>query len=74
MGRIKKRETKNKRNLKTISYTILIAFAIISFWRGIWGLMDLYLFPNNHTLSLGISVLIGLIVLYITKHIIGELA
>ena len=74
MGRIKKRETKKKRNLKTISYTILIAFAIISFWRGIWGLMDLYLFPDNHTLSLWISVLIGLIVLYITKHIIGELA
>lgn len=74
MGRIKKRETKKRRNLKTISYTILIAFAIISFWRGIWGLMDLYLFPNNHTLSLWISVLIGLIVLYITKHIIGELA
>lgn len=74
MGRIKKRETKKKRNLKTISYTILIAFAIVSFWRGIWGLMDLYLFPNNHTLSLWISVLIGLIVLYITKHIIGELA
>ena len=74
MGKIQKRETKKKRNFKKISYTILIAFAIVSFWRGVWGLMDVYLFPNNYILSLSISVLIGLIILYSTKHIIGELA
>ena len=76
MGRIYKKETKNhgKRNLKKISYTILIAFAIVSFWRGIWGLMDLYLFPDSYTLSLVVSVFIGLVILYFTKHIIGELA
>ena len=74
MGKIQKKETTQKRNLKTISYTVLIAFAIVSFWRGVWGLMDVYLFPNNHILSLSISVLIGLVILYYTKHIIGELA
>lgn len=74
MGKIQKKETTQKRNLKTISYTVLIAFAIVSFWRGVWGLMDVYLFPNKHILSLSISVLIGLVILYSTKHIIGELA
>ena len=76
MGRIYKKEIKKnrERTLKKISYTILIAFAIVSFWRGIWGLMDLYLFPNSHTLSLLVSVFIGLVILYFTKHIIGELA
>lgn len=74
MGKIQKKETTQKRNIKTISYTVLIAFAIVSFWRGVWGLMDVYLFPNNHILSLSISVLIGLVILYSTKHIIGELA
>lgn len=63
-----------KRRLKKILYTVLIAFAIVSFWRGVWGLMDVYLFPNNEVLSFSISVLIGLVILYFTKHIIGELA
>ncbi len=74
MGWIQKKDAKQRRNFKTISYTILIAFAIVSFWRGVWGLMDIYLFPNNPVLSLSVSVLIGLVILYSTKHIIGELA
>ena len=53
---------KNHR-LKKITFTILIAFAAISFWRGVWGLMDIYLLPLNHTLSLLVSVIIGLVIL-----------
>lgn len=74
MGIILKKDKKEKRNIRRISYTILIAFAIVSFWRGVWGMMDTYLFPNNEILSFSISVLIGLVILYFTKHIIGELA
>ena len=62
-----------KRRIKKVLYTIIIAFAIVSFWRGVWGLMDLYLFPNNYTLSLLVSVLIGLTILYTTKHVIDRL-
>ena len=67
---MKKRE---KRSVKTIFYAILIGFAVISFWRGIWGLMDLYLFPNNLALSFFASVFIGLIILFLTKHLFDEL-
>lgn len=63
-----------KRRLKKVLYAVIIAFAIVSFWRGIWGLMDLYLFPNNYTLSLWVSVAIGLAILYVTKHVIDKLA
>ena len=63
-----------KRRIKKVLYAVIIAFAIVSFWRGVWGLMDLYLFPNNYTLSLLISVLIGLTILYTTKHVIDKLA
>jgi hypothetical protein len=63
-----------KRRIKKVLYTIIIAFAIVSFWRGVWGLMDLYLFPNNYTLSLLVSVIIGLAILYITKNVIDRLA
>ena len=74
MGKIQGKDKKEKRNIKRIFFTVLIAFAIVSFWRGVWGLMDIYLFPNNYVLSLSISVLVGLVILYFTKHIIGELA
>jgi len=67
------KEVKQKRNLKKVIYTIIIAFAIISFWRGIWGLMDVYLFPNNDVLSFSISILIGILILYMTKHLLTSL-
>lgn len=49
---------------REVFYTLLAAFAIISFWRGVWGLMDEYLFPNNYNLSLWISVIIGVAIIY----------
>jgi len=62
-----------KRSLKTVILTITSAFAIISFWRGVWGLMDLYLFPMNRTFSLLISILIGVVILYLTKNLLTGL-
>ena len=67
-------KTKNKkRPLKKITFTILIAFAVVSFWRGIWGLMDLYLFPQNQVLSFFVSCIIGLAILYSTKNLLKSL-
>jgi hypothetical protein len=57
-----------KRDWKKISFAIIIAFAVISFWRGIWGLMDIYLFPTNETLSLLSSVVIGVAILIIAGY------
>lgn len=53
--------TKRERRLWVV---IIAALAIVSFWRGVWGLMDLYMFPENEPLSFSISVVIGLIILY----------
>ncbi|MBU4070309.1 MAG: hypothetical protein KJ646_04970 [Nanoarchaeota archaeon] len=64
---------KQERTLKNIFYTILIAFGIVCFWRGVWGLMDLYLFPGNHALSFSISILIGILILYLTKNLLDKL-
>ena len=49
--------------------TILIAFAIIAFWYGVWGIMNLYLFPKNKLLGHLIAILIGVIVLYLTEKL-----
>lgn len=39
----KQSELKNKR---TMLNSIVIVVAIIMLWRGIWGLLDVYLFPE----------------------------
>ncbi|MBI2066274.1 hypothetical protein HYT60_02125, partial [Candidatus Woesebacteria bacterium] len=47
--------------------TILIAASVILFWRGAWGLMDIYFFPNNQTLSYLASIVLGVTILLATK-------
>jgi len=53
--------------------TLVIAFAIVLFWRGVWGLMDLYLFPSNHAVSYVISIVLGVAILYTTKNLVKNL-
>ena len=60
-------------HIKKVFYTLLIAFAIIMFWRGVWGLMDKLLFPNNHVLSYVISLILGIVILYYTKNLLKHL-
>ena len=52
-----------KTNLADVGIIIIASLAIVGFWRGVWGLMDIYLFPGNYTLSLFTSMIIGLIIL-----------
>ena len=54
-----------KTNVKDTPIIILTVLAIVSFWRGVWGLMDLYLFPKSPTLSFFVSIIIGLVILFI---------
>jgi hypothetical protein len=70
---MKKGESKQERDYKRIGWTILVAFAIISFWRGVWQLMDYYFFPNHILISNWASLGIGLIILFLTKNIINRL-
>ncbi len=53
--------------------SIGIGLAVVSFWRGAWGLMDLYLFPHDQTLSFTFSLIIGLGALYVSHYIVQEL-
>ena len=52
---------------------IILVFAVISFWRGVWGLLDELLFPNNYILSLSLSIIIGLVILVATHYTAREL-
>ena len=53
--------------------SIIVAFAVVSLWRGVWGLMDEFLFPDNYQLSLWTSVLLGLVILTATGYATKEL-
>ncbi|MCK5322028.1 MAG: hypothetical protein KAJ47_02085 [Candidatus Aenigmarchaeota archaeon] len=68
LKRISKMKSKHQ-----ILFAILIAFAVVSFWRGVWGLMDEYLFPNNYQLSLWISLILGILILIVTNYATKEL-
>jgi hypothetical protein len=54
-------------------FAVIIAFAVILFWRGVWGLMDLYLIPENAELSFLVSIAVGLGILVATHYVTKEL-
>ena len=70
------RKSKNNNNLTTthLLYALLIGTSMIMLWRGTWGLLDTYLFPQSKTTSYMLSVIIGLIVLSMTGKIVKKLA
>jgi len=67
--RIKKLEP-----FKQALFALLIGVAVVSFWRGSQGLMDLYLFPGNIELSFWFSIAFGLLILAATHYWTKELA
>ncbi len=56
-----------------VVFAVIIAFAVVSFWRGLWGLMDVYLLPNNYELSLWASLILGILILVGTNYATKEL-
>ncbi|HLB60534.1 MAG TPA: hypothetical protein VJL83_02925 [Patescibacteria group bacterium] len=52
---------------------IFVGTAVVLFWRGAWGLLDLYLFPENPAVSFISSILLGLLILILTHHLVDEL-
>ena len=62
------------RDWRGIFGALVIGFAVISFWRGLWGLWDVYVYPSNYVLSLWISMVVGLIILFLDKRLIRQFA
>lgn len=65
-------KAREKRDWKRIFLALLVAFAVISFWRGLWGLWDLYIFPDNYLLSLWVSVVVGVLILVVSHRAISQ--
>ncbi|MBI4018854.1 MAG: hypothetical protein HY364_01205 [Candidatus Aenigmarchaeota archaeon] len=58
---------KLSRNHKLL-FALVISFGIILFWRGVWGLLDIYLFPANLETSFWISAIAGVGILIVTGY------
>lgn len=43
---------------------LVASLAIVGFWRGMWNLMDKFLFPGNFILSQVVSIVVGIIILF----------
>ncbi|MBC8435291.1 hypothetical protein H8D91_02195 [archaeon] len=52
-----------KTNLRDVLIILIASLAIVGFWRGVWGLLDYFLFPNNFLLSQIISIFLGIFIL-----------
>lgn len=52
---------------------IVVGMAVVMFWRGMWGMLDLYLFPSNPLLSYSTSLIAGLLILFVTHKLYKEL-
>ena len=52
---------------------IIDLLGIVIVWRGIWGLLDLFVFPENQLLSCLASIVLGFIFLLIDGNGLDEL-
>jgi hypothetical protein len=52
---------------------LIAASGIILIWRGIWGVADVLLLPDNYLLSSTVSIIIGIILLALTHTRIRDL-
>lgn len=52
---------------------LLLAIGVVAVWRGVWGLMDLYIFPNDLIMSFTASIIIGVVLLLLNDRKLDEL-
>lgn len=45
-----------------IIYLVAVV-AVVMMWRGLWGLMDIYLWPNNPKRSNWVSFIVGFVMI-----------
>ena len=60
-------------NRHHIFAALLIGTAIVLFWRGVWHLADIYLFPNQDVVSAAVSIAIAFLILYLRDFDLKEL-
>lgn len=53
-------------------FSLLIVTGVTCVWRGIWGILDIYLFPGVPILSYVLSFIIGVLVIAGTHYTVDS--
>jgi hypothetical protein len=54
-------------------HTIIVVFAVVMIRRGLWGILDKFLLPNNELLSYIISAGLGILILLFDDEELDDL-
>jgi hypothetical protein len=49
---------------------LIAVVAVVALWRGLWGLMDIYLWPNNPKRSNWASFIIGFVAIVVVLALV----
>jgi len=60
---------KKKMHRHHLLHAMILIFCVVLVWRGIWGTMDIYLFPGTPIVSYIISTTTGLVILLIVDNL-----
>ena len=64
---------KSLRKRRTNINILITTMAVVMIWRGVWGIMDIYLFPDQPFLSYLFSLLLGTFLLFVDNEELDEL-
>ena len=68
------KKNRNKQSPLNLNLRILVEVAgVILVWRGVWTLADRYLLPENPDVSAVISIILGIIILYMERKSLKNL-
>lgn len=54
-------------------FSSIVLSGVVCLWRGIWGLLDIYLIPENLSLSFTLSVIMGAVIITVTHYTIDKM-
>lgn len=54
-------------------FTLIVMSGMVAVWRGVWGLLDMYLFPGNLAVSYALSAVGGILIIALTHYTIDKL-
>ncbi len=73
MKKHRKRKLLIPRRERVVLKALIVGLGVVMFWRGAWGLMDLYLIPQNEHASFVASIVLGSAILATTHYFVKEL-
>ncbi len=56
-----------------LGFSLVIMSGMVCLWRGIWGLLDIYLLPGQPAVSYGASFLLGVLIIIATHYTIDKI-